>query len=273
MSDGKIPAFGARGILLAPGLAEPVASAVSDAAGNLTWRGEWTSGQATSDVGKPAPRPRAVIWLPGRSGATVVEIEPGKPFRAVLPAPLEARGTVTLGGRPSDGVNARLRVVAAHQGRGDLDAALSLETTANANGHFILRGITPGRYRVQAARDGIWLSTSVTLAAEAGKPTADLALDIPVPGSETVLELVDRKGRPVAQRLLTLARPEGPLASLWPDGFRTDGEGRLTLRGLETGPHSIRIEGEPLARRLNVPEARRPASAPDVVRIVCDETP
>ena len=100
LDDGKTPAFGACGMLMAPGLPQPVASAVSDAAGQLTWRGRWVSAQAKPLDGAPAPKPKAVVWLPGRCGAAVVEIEPGKPFRAVLPAPLEARGTVTLGGRP-----------------------------------------------------------------------------------------------------------------------------------------------------------------------------
>ncbi len=273
LADGKTPAFGARGLLLAPGLSQPVASAVSDAAGNLTWRGRWVSSQTMTRDGARATKPRAVVWLPGRSGAAVVEVEAGKPIRAILPAPLDAHGTVSLGHRTGAGVNARLRIVAAYQGQGDADAALSLATTADAQGHFILRGLTPGRYEVQAARDGIWLSPSVALAVEAGKPIPELALDIPEPGAPVVVELVDRTGRAVPQRPLTVARPRGPLAALWPAALQTDSAGRLTLWGLETGTHSIQIAGEPAPRRLQVLKAERDAHAPRIVRFVCDLTP
>jgi hypothetical protein len=214
-----------------------------------------------------------VVWLPGRTGAAVVEVEAGKPFRAVLPVPIDARGAVTLGGRPSAGVNARLRIVAAHQGAGDLDAALSPSTTADADGTFVFRGLTPGRYKVQAARDGIWLSQSVELTVEPAQPPAELALDIPEPGAPLAVEIVNRKGRPVPQLPLTLMRPDGPLATLWPTDFHTDAAGQLTLRGLEAGSHSIRLDGDPTPRRFQVPEARGQAREPEVVRFVFEETP
>lgn len=271
LADGATPAFGARGLLIVPGQAQRAASAVSDGAGKLSWRGRWVSSPPRRRDGGPAAKPSAVVWLPGRSGATVVEVEPGQPFRAVLPAPLEVRGSVTLAGRPSAGADARLRVFAAHQGRGDLDAALSLETTADAQGQFALRGVTPGRYQVQAARDGIWLSPSVIVDVNAANPPGALTLDIPEPGAPIALEVVDREGRPVPGRSLTLARPEGPLAELWPSTLRTDTAGRLTLWGLEAGTHSLRIDGETNPRKIEAPAAGGVARAPRVVRLVCDQ--
>jgi len=269
MADGNTAAFGARALLFAPGQDQPAASGVSDAAGNLTWRGRWTAGGGTPrGDGKPAEKPRAVVWLPGACGAAVVEVDPDRPVRAVLPGPIAVSGRVTLGGRPIDGRNARVRVIAAHRGLGALDAALSLGASTRPDGRFDLRGLTPGQYRVQAARDGIWLSQSVEPRIEEGKAAPDLALDIPEPGATVVVEIVDRQGRPVAGRNLTLDRPDGPLASLWPTAFRTDGNGKLTLRGLESGPQSLQIEGEPDHRPFQVPEARRDGPRAETVRFV-----
>ena len=202
-----------------------------------------------------------------------MEVEPGKPLRAVLPPPLDVVGRVTLGGRPIDGRNARVRVVAAHRGRGVLDASLGMAVSAEADGRFALRGLTPGRYQVQAARDGIWLSEGVELRAGPGEEMPPLSLDIPEPGGPVVVEIVDRQGRPVADRMLTLARPEGPLAALWPRSIRTDGAGTATLGGLEAGSHAILIDGEPAPRRLRVPVTGKDASRPEFVRLVLEALP
>jgi len=273
LNDGQVPAFAARALLLVPGQDQPVASGVSDAAGNLTWRGRWTAGggPARGD-GKPVDKPKAVVWQPGLRGAAIVEVEPGQPIRAVLPRPLAAAGRVTLGGRPALSRNARGRVIAAHRGRGSLDAALSLEASVQSDGHFDFRGLTPGRYQVQAARDGIWLSLSVEMSVEEGKATPDLVLDIPEPGATVIVEVADRQGRPVAGRTITLDRPEGPLASLWPRALRTDGVGKLILRGLEAGDHSLRIEGEPGHRQFQVPETRGDTSRVEVVRLINEKS-
>jgi protocatechuate 3,4-dioxygenase beta subunit len=269
MPNGVAPAIAARGLLFVPGQEQPVASGVSDAAGNLTWRGRWISGGgSSSNVGKAVEKPRAVIWLPGMCGAVVVDVEASRPVRAVLPDPLAASGRVTLGGKAIDGRNARVRVLAAHQGQGVLNSALSLSTSARSDGRFNLRGLTPGRYRVQAVRDEIWLSKSVEIQVEKGKAVPDLALDIAEPGATVVVEVVDRQGGPIAGRPLKLARPAGPLASLWPAGFRTDQAGKLTLRGLEAGTHLLQIEGESEQRPLHVPEIRDDVARVEVVRFV-----
>jgi len=101
MPGGQAPAFAARALLFAPSQDQPVASSVSDAAGNLTWRGRWIpgGGPARGD-GEPAEKPKAVVWLPGLVGAALVEFELAQPIRIVLPGPQAAAGRVTLGGQP-----------------------------------------------------------------------------------------------------------------------------------------------------------------------------
>ncbi len=149
-----------------------------------------------------------------------------------------------------------------------LDGALSLEATAQADGRFELRGLTPGRYAVQAARDGIWLSRGIELTIGADKDPAPLALDIPEPGAPVTLHVVDRAGRPVADQPIGLVRPEGPLASLWPAGLRTDPAGTLTLRGLEAGRHTLLIGDGKERREIVVPAAGESETRPAVERIV-----
>ncbi len=260
LDDGKTPAFAAEALLYVPGEVQPVSAGLSDATGRLAWHGLWTSSEA-EDARRTGlvERPTAVVRIPGRTGAAIVEIEPGRPARVTLPAPRNAEGRVTLGGRPVDGRNARIRVVAAHEGRGLLDAALSLEATAQADGRFDLRGLTPSRYAVQAARDGIWLSRTIELTIGADKDPPPLDLDVPEPGAPVTLQIVDSAGHPVADQAIGLVRPEGPLASLWPASLRTDPTGTLSLRGLESGRHTLLIgDGKERRRgRSEVPARHR----------------
>lgn len=264
-SDGESAAFAARGLLFQPEHDQPSASGVTDASGRLTWSGAWMSGESRGGGGRVA-RPTAVVWQPGETGAAVVELAPGRPFRATLPPPIAAGGRVTLGGRPADGRNARLLVVAAHRGLGVLDEALSVRASAGTDGRFTLRGLTPGRYRIQAARDGIWLSAGVDLVVERGDTPPEIDLDIAEPGEPLAVELVDERGRPVVGRDVTPIRPDGPLASLWPSSFRTDAAGRALILGLEAGPHAVRIDGETRPREVLIGAASGPVGRPRVAR-------
>ncbi|SIO61110.1 Carboxypeptidase regulatory-like domain-containing protein [Singulisphaera sp. GP187] len=263
LPDGTTPAFAAQAILYEPGQEQPTAHGISDASGHLTWRGMWRFGNA-DDPPKAGlvEKPTLVVSLPGRHGAAIVPLEEGAARRVVLPPTIEAEGTVKLGGRAPRVDGSLVRVVAAHQGRGVLDAALGFATTAGPDGRFTLAGLTPGRYLVQAARDGIWASKAVELQVESDKVPPPLALEIPAPGESVTLEFVDHAGRPLAGESFTLARPQGPFASLWPATLRADASGRLTLRGLEAGPHSVSISGTTEAATFQVGEAPgRPAQA------------
>jgi hypothetical protein len=141
-----------------------------------------------------------------------------------------------------------------HRGRGDvLDDAFSLEATAQADGRFHLHGLTPGRYVVQAARDEIWLSASIDMTVAADKDPPPLALDIPEPGQAVTVMVRNGAGRPAANQPIGLVRPEGPLASLWPEGLRTGPDGTLELRGLEAGRHTIFIGEMKEQHEITVP--------------------
>ncbi|MHB1562431.1 MAG: carboxypeptidase-like regulatory domain-containing protein, partial [Isosphaeraceae bacterium] len=247
-ADGKTPAFGALAVVMVPRQVQPTSTAISDAAGRLMWIGCWITNNS-SPPSHPAGRvkvPTVVVSLPGVSGAAVIPIDPRAPapFRAVLPPPLSASGRVTLGGRPITTQNARIRVIAGHQGSGVLDGPLSVEAIVQADGQFSLLGLTPGTYRVQAARDGIWLSPSSTLKIAPGEKPAELTLDIPEPGAAVILTFVDEIARPVGRRRLKLARPEGPLRAFWPEPLETAGDGTLVIRGLEAGTHRFQLDGE-----------------------------
>lgn len=256
LPDGVTPAFAAQAILYVPGQDQPGSHGISDASGRLTWRGMWRYGnQDDRPKTDLVEKPTLVVSLPGRHGAAIVPLEEGPARHVVLPPAIEAQGTVTLGGRAPGSNGSLVRVVAAHQGRGVLDAALSLATTAGPDGRFTLAGLTPGRYMVQAARDGIWTSKAVEVVVELDKVAPPLALELPAPGESVTLEFVDRAGRPLAGESFTLARPQGPFASLWPATLRADASGRLTLRGLEAGPHSVSISGTREEATFRVGEA------------------
>jgi hypothetical protein len=269
LNDGKTPAFAAEAWLYLPGFRRPLNSGISDTAGRLAWHSPWPTGHAAyARWDRLVERPTVVVWIPGRTGAAILEVEPGESSRVTLPAPRAAEGRLTLGGRPVDGRNARIRVIAAYTGRGVLDGALSVATTAQADGRFALRGLTPGRYVVQASRDGIWLSHGLELIIDPDKDPAPLALDVPEPGAPVTLQVVDREGRPVADQPIGLIRPEGPLASLWPASLLTDSGGILTLRGLESGRHTLLVGVEKERHEIVVPAADGAKTLPAAERIV-----
>ncbi len=273
LADGVTPAFAAQALLFVPGNAEATVEGISDATGRFTFQSR-SYMVDPEDLNRPSlvTKPTFVIRLPGLTGATIITEKPGIPLRAVLPTPISASGRVTLGGRPFINRNARVHIVAAHQGQRVLDSALGVEASAQPDGRFVLAGLTPGRYVVQAARDGIWLSSALELVAEEGKAPPPLSLDIPEPGQTIALEVVDADGRPMAAETLSLVRPEGPLKSLWPVNLQTDPEGVLIVRGLEAGQHTVLVGDRRTPHEIRVPEAGATASQPVVTRIVVKPT-
>ena len=137
-----------------------------------------------------------VAWLPGSHGAAVVPVaDLSKPLRVVLPPDLRAAGRVTVGEAAPTGRAAQIRVRAASEGRDRLDDLLSVEAMAQEDGSFELAGLTPGRYRIQAALDDLWLSD--TLAVEVkDKDLGPLTLAIGAPGTAVRLKFVNQFGKP-----------------------------------------------------------------------------
>ena len=268
-ADGATPAFAAQALLFVPGQPQPVSMGLAGADGRLVWRGLWVSvDPAARGRDGNVDRPTLVVSLPGSTGATIVPLEPGRATRVVLPAPVAAEGTISLGGRPIAGAGGRIRVVADHKGRGVLDAALGREVTATPDGRFTLPGLTPGRYLVQAAREEIWVSSPVELDVAPGQAPPPLTLDIPEPGEDVALKVVDPDGHPLADESLTLARPAGPLAGLWPATFHTDASGVLILRGLPAGQHVVTLADATGEASFQVRPAPASHSPPNTVRII-----
>jgi hypothetical protein len=242
LPDGKTPAFAAQAFLFEPGHAGPVAIGRTDGSGRLTWRGFWISGNPDEhDKTVEVTKPTLVVSLPGQYGSTIVPVEEGKTGRLVLADSAGVEGRVVLGGRATD-AGSGVQVFAAHQGRGVLDGVLSHRLSPGLDGRFRFNGLTPGRYLVQAARDGIWLSKSVELRLEANQAPPSIVLEIPAPGEPVALEFVDPQGKPFADRAVTVIRPEGPFAATWPPILRTDAAGRIIFRSLEAGSHTAIVE-------------------------------
>lgn len=248
LADGKSPAWGAMVETFVPEVWQPVATAMSDAGGALRRHGDWYSPDKPDPQPPGSPtEPVAVAWLPGQVGATVVALsqipqDHHNEYRFVLPRSLAARGKVVWGGALA-GHDGRIRVLAEHAGSGKLDQALSIRTTAQADGSFELAGLTPGRYRVQAAVDDVWISSTAELIVHDSDPPP-LLLTVPDPGQPTILHLLDSNGAPIVNQDVIMDVPDGPLAkAILPSHFHSDGAGRVYLEGLAAGPHAFHLRG------------------------------
>ena len=253
LADGKTPAAGAVVECYHPGRKYPSIRAVADGAGHLTagmlkepWGASWVPVDP-AETREPAGY-MMVAWLPGVTGRVVTPVDESKPLsalaaplRMVLPASVKAHGRVTLAGARFP-VNGHVRLLAAYSGKGRLNGPLSVETLAQANGTFDLAGLTPGRYRVQAALDDLWFSETVELEVT-DRPPAPLDLEIAAPGTPMVLKI----GR--VKEAVSISRPSGPLVEqLGGSEFVSDGAGRVYVPTVEAGEHMIAVGG----RRLPV---------------------
>ena len=170
-----------------------------------------------------------------------------------LPPPWELKGQVTIGGSSPSGMPVRIRVLAAYQGKGDLNPLLSVETTADADGRFVLSGLTPGVYDVQAAMDDIWFSQTNTVVV-GSQPLAGLTLNVGAPGGATYVLLTSADGATLKGEAITLDRPAGPLAKRFrPAEWRSDGAGRIYIPTLEAGTHRFHVKADDSTHEIVVP--------------------
>jgi protocatechuate 3,4-dioxygenase beta subunit len=258
LPDGKTPALGAEVLYFQPGSISPPILAITDAMGALHARGLWQSQAAPAVDSAPLKSPLVVALLPGEYGATIYAgpIRRGNPVRLVLPSAVSMAGAVTVGGKDLSQRSGVVHVVAEYQDKGSLNAALSIETTADAEGNFVLAGLTPGNYLVQASLDNIWMSppTMIHVGDEKLQP---LRLAIPAPGAPVQITLVDRDGKPDIGRVVALER-SGPLSRLWPAELRSDGAGLIYVPTLEAGLHVLRVDGVAKPVRIEVPALPAP---------------
>jgi hypothetical protein len=256
-SDSITPALGAQVLFFPPGVATPRLLALADAMGTLQPRGLWYSGSSVNQNDAPDTA-TVVAFLPGACGAVIQASTsaPGSPLHIVLPPANEVTGTITIGGKFPQGRPGILHVFAEWQGKSFLRPYLSLETTADADGHFTMAGLTRGDYIVQASLDNLWLSEPVMLQVRDDKQM-HLQLAIPQPGAPLCVKIRDARGNKMSGANLVVEH-SGPLASLWPATWTTDGEGQVTIPTLEAGWHTMHIEGDPKTLRVRIPALPAP---------------
>src|SRR5215472_13281377 len=257
LHDGGTPAFGAQVFYFEPGQAAPTIVAMADAIGNLRPRNVPRNANAPPVGKKVGPdSPVMIGLLPGMCGATIQPApELGdSPLHLVLPQPLSLSGNVTVDRsalRPGTG---SIRVIAAYQGESFLAPWLSVEAHADADGNFALKGLSPGKYQIQAALDEIWLSAPVTVNVSDQNPEP-VHLAIAAPGAALRIQLRGEDNKPVAGGAITIDH-EGPLSSLWPQQWVSDGAGVIFVPTLESGKHTIRGKGLSKPEVIEVPPLR-----------------
>ena len=242
LADGITPALGAEVLYFQPGSVSPPILAITDALGEMHSRGLWQGQSSAATVANELESPVVVAFLPGYCGATIYTgpIRRDVPLSLVLPKAISVAGTVTVGGQNLLHRPGIFHIVAEYQDKSVFNAALSMETTADAQGNFALNGLSAGHYVIQAALDDIWMSPVVDLQVptEQRKP---IQLAIPAPGAPVQFEFVGHDGNPVIGLGVTIDR-SGPLAHFWPQELRSDGAGSRYIPTLEAGRHTIHLD-------------------------------
>jgi hypothetical protein len=276
LPDGRTPALGAELALYLPNSWSGVGVGEVDEEGcPHLWQFVPDKECDRRPPGSPTG-PVVVARLPGRHGCVILPVQSdpktGASFiQGALPPPLHLHGKVTVAGKPLAQRGNQFQVRAAYEGKGKLNEFLSQTVAVQADGSFELPALTPGTYSIQAAMDGIWLSTSLHRTVAPNGDLKPLALDIGAPGRASSIRLVNDRGLPGAGVRVTLMRPEGPLAdSLWPRHFLSDGAGVVHLPPLEVGVHSLRIRGESRERTFTVPALTGADDPPVELRFVMD---
>jgi hypothetical protein len=265
MPDGRTPAFGAQVYFFNEGSNRPSGMGLVDPAGAIQAHGTWMPG--SGDAASPTASLGSVVLalLPGTCGAVLATPAPGQPLQLTLPEPRQLKGIVTIAGTASGVRAGQIRILAASQGHGRFDPLLSVQADADADGKYLLAGLTPGTYQVQAVLDDLWLSPS-TMITVGDKELPGLDLDIGAPGCATVVLLADSAGRPVVGRSITIDRQAGPLSQMcWPAQWTSDGAGRIYIPTLEVGRHTIHLQPGGMSYEFTVLPAS--ASAPTELKL------
>ena len=247
LADGTTPAFGARIAYFPPGYPRVTFGAVVDAGGNVRPRAQ----RFTLSEGDEFELPDhglLIAMLPGRTGATILEVEEmPETVDLKLPPAIDVAGQVTIGEAKFNSVPGTTQVYAKAQSNDPrVTAVQSRRAAVRPDGSFVLAGLAPGEYRVQAVLDGIWLSRSVALVVSTEGETKVPALTIaqPAGGATVIVTTVD--GQPAPGVQIEILRPDGPARdATWPAAFITDGAGRVHVPALEIGEHVVRLVDHP----------------------------
>lgn len=171
------------------------------------------------------------------------KVEPG--------ATIEGR-VLNKRGEPIADVELRARST----GGGARDPMQWASATSDRDGHYELRGLRAGSYRIDpetskavGPRDGF------TIDAPAGKAIArDLVLD---DGGTITGVVVDDRGAPVAGVKVDAQAIDAGFSFRWGGGAKTDATGRFTLAGLRPGAYRV------LATRGRFEALRKPGTTDD----------
>jgi hypothetical protein len=249
MPDGRTPAWGARVSVFIPE-GYSARKGMTDALGRIeegSVFGVFEQPPLKQPAGSPN-KPVVAVLLPGECGAVIADYKPGQPINLTLPHPISLSGRVTVNGQRIDHSASVVEVCAGYQGLGKLNKFLSVQATVEPDGTFQLRGLTPGRYAIQASRDRIWLSKTQTIDVSENGKLAPIILDIPPIGGAVLFHFQDADGKPLIDAPVTFDPPAGPLADLdWPNEFRTDGVGDLRFDGFSAGAHTLTVAGETIS--------------------------
>lgn len=263
LPDGKTPAVNASVWVTDERNLYPTVGFVTDANGRMRPSHLADSGVPVDPYGdgstpEPSggPKERVICaFLPGSHGMLIQPFASGlesNKIRLVLPPAIRVQGKVTLDGRslPTIPGFVRVRAVPVEQGR--LTSLLTVEVTVQSDGSFTLAGLTPGKYRVQAALENIYLSPEqiITVPASALGDLSAIALRLPRPGKAVVLSV----GVKYADAPATLVEklPDGPLATqTYARFYPVDGAGDLRIEGLPAGKWRLRLpDGKTVSVRI-----------------------
>jgi hypothetical protein len=235
------------------------------------WPQEANQSPPADPDGSPV-HPVLVAHIPGSCGGAFIPVSDGlaNGFQIKLPPVWTLRGRITVDGQSPELFGDSVRVLARYRGHGKLADIFSIDRTASADGTFLLAGLTPGAYDIQATLDGIWLSESVRLDVPATAPKrevlADIVLPIATPGAAAHVQITDADGLPLADQSIHVRFPPGPLAEdMHREPLKTDQLGIVRIDGCTAGRHTLTVEGFRDVLEFEVPRYDHPDDTPQVV--------